>query len=136
VKRDFMGGPIYRALKKLKEGECDESINCEISYRPKETYWLKGDSDKVIVVFSINFEDAIDQSLSRIMLHEMQESRKIVKQSASINYHKDSTKLPPGYLSELGVNPDLANCGLITFTLFKDHLRGGLNGPTFFLQAF
>jgi hypothetical protein len=132
IKRDFIGAPILRALEALKDGSCSSDLNCDIPYRAKEWYWVRSTADKVTVIFSVHFDNKVDESLAKIMLYEMAEC-KIVKQAASINYHRDATKLPPGQLSELNVDPTKANCGLISFTLIKTHLNKGVEVPLYFL---
>jgi len=67
------------------------------------------------------------------MLGELVESNKQVKQSASVSWAENTTKLPPGQMTELGVKPEYSNCGLVCFNLIPSHLLGGLEGPTFFL---
>ena len=140
IKRDFLGAPIALGLQKLKEGKIDESVHCGIPFRQRngvtEKYWVRGQDDKLTVIYTVHYTDEIDQSLAKTMLYEIQESKKIVKQAASISYHKDCSKLPPGQLSELGINPDQANCGLIAFTLYQNHIKEGIDGPLYFLQSF
>ena len=59
-----MGAPIARALLKLKEGKCDSSVNCEIGYRGKEKYWVRGDKDKVTVLYTVHFDNEVDRALA------------------------------------------------------------------------
>ena len=79
IKRDFVGAPIYRALQSLKEKKSTNANNCQIDFRPHESYWIRADGDKVIVLYNIHFDDEIDQTLAKTMLGELIESNKAVK---------------------------------------------------------
>ena len=52
-KRDFMGAPIWRALKNLKSGEGKPEDSCEINYRADEKYWVLAAKGEVTVSFGL-----------------------------------------------------------------------------------
>ena len=136
IKRDFQGAPMYRALKQLKDGNSSEALNCMVPFRDKEQYWVRADSDKVTVIYTVHFEDLMDKSLAVIMLNEMVEAKKHgkVKQPAQVAYHSDVTKVPSGQLTELGLDPERANCGVISFTVFN--IISEVDHYLYFLQSF
>lgn len=73
-KRDFLGAPIWRALKALQEGKTSPSLNCEIPYRKDEKYWIVAGKNDVTVAFSLNFDNKTDKALARIFLLVRMES--------------------------------------------------------------
>ena len=53
-KRDFMGAPIWRAMKAIQNGS-EPSKPCQIDYRKKEKYWVFPDKKDVSVTFEVDF---------------------------------------------------------------------------------
>ena len=78
-KGHFLGAPMYKAFKMLVESininillfsgnKVDESVECEIGYRPKEKYWIISQGDHLQIFYGIHFDDKTDQGLARIIL--------------------------------------------------------------------
>lgn len=65
-----MGAPILRALKAVNaKNATADALNCTIPYWLKEKYWIRiNDKEKMSVIFNVNFEDVVDQTLAREML--------------------------------------------------------------------
>lgn len=62
----------------------------QIDYRPNESIWFKLDGDRVIVIFSIFFDDADDVVIGRVFLNEI---GKLVQGAPAVDVHlKDPPK--------------------------------------------
>jgi len=85
----------------------------------EERMWLKADSsDRVTVVFSINFTDADDIIFGKVFL---QEFKKSVAGAPSVDF---IYKTPPLELKEIPQLPRSENIGYVTFVLFDRHFKG------------
>ena len=76
-KRDFMGAPIWRAMKAIKEGK-EPPKPCQIDYRKNERYWVFPDKKDVSCTFEVQFQTIEDVSLGRIFLLELNDSKRQV----------------------------------------------------------
>jgi len=65
----------------------------QIDYRPNESVWFKQDGDRIIVIFSINFDDQDDVVFGHVFLNEF--SKNIAGAPACDTYLKD----PPSELA-------------------------------------
>jgi len=85
----------------------------------EERMWLRADSsDRVTVVFSINFTDADDIVFGKVFL---QEFKKSVAGAPSVDF---IYKTPPLELKEVSQLPRSENIGYVTFVLFDRHFKG------------
>ena len=50
------------------DGSVPDSMGCQVRYRPNEDYWVLPNKTSVVVIFAIDFKDAVDQALARILL--------------------------------------------------------------------
>ena len=70
-----MGAPILRTLRAVKDKKANDSLNCEIPYRLKESYWIRvNDPSKMSLIFNVNFEDKIDLVLAQEILAQLVEA--------------------------------------------------------------
>eukprot|EP01123_Difflugia_compressa_P000355 TRINITY_DN10447_c0_g1_i1.p1 TRINITY_DN10447_c0_g1~~TRINITY_DN10447_c0_g1_i1.p1 ORF type:complete len:300 (-),score=40.64 TRINITY_DN10447_c0_g1_i1:162-1061(-) len=84
-----------------------------------ERFWLKADSsDRVTVVFSINFNDADDIVFGKVFLSEFKKS---IPGAPSVDF---VYKNPPLELSQVKDLPRSDNIGYVTFVLFDRHFKG------------
>lgn len=92
-----MGAPIFRALKAVLAKNAEKTLDCAIPYRLKESFWIRiNDKEKMSVIYNVNFDDEIDRVLAKEILDQMSQAQKLVKQSASVAYMPDASKLPAG----------------------------------------
>jgi actin related protein 2/3 complex subunit 2 len=133
-KSDFMGAPIRKALLDIKE-ENKENYLIEIPYRRNEKYWIKKMDDNALIYFSINFTDATDIALAKIMCNELKDSKKISSQAVSVNYYPkiDGSS---DIMAELKVDPKKSSCGVISFSLASVHVKKNFETATYFLTTF
>ena len=107
----------------------------EIPYRADEKFWVISSKSEVTVHFSLQFDNITDKALARIFLLEFSDSKRYVKNPPSIIYHDN--KFPESVLS---VFPDASkekySNGVISFTLFPGHFKGGMDQPISFLSGF
>jgi len=115
-KRHLLAGPFKRVFEAIEKGQTTNPIN--IQYRDDESFFIKPESDRAIVVFSIAFRDSDDAVIAKIFLQELEQARKTMSNAPSVSY---SQKEPPMELRGL---PQLAgkDHGYVSFVLFKDHI--------------
>ena len=76
-KRDFLSAPIRMAMNMVLAGK-DGFKACQINYRKDERFWVFGSSNDVSCTFEVNFDSVTDQSLARIFLLELNDSKRNV----------------------------------------------------------
>ena len=68
--RHMFAGVFHAMFSKAAARSGDGKL-VQIDYRPNESVWLKQDNDRVIVIFSIFFDDPDDAVIGRVFLTEM-----------------------------------------------------------------
>lgn len=134
LKAEFMGAPIRKALLDLKE-ENKETYMIEIPYRATEKYWVKKTENNVIVYFSINFKDATDIALAKIMCNELKDAKKISSQAVTVMYYQKLDQ-SSDIIGELKITQKDCSCGVISFALSSVHLKKNLETAVYFLATF
>jgi len=76
-KRDFLSAPIWKAMQAILKGTVPPKP-CQIDYRKDEKFWVFGAAKDVSVTFEVNFSSTEDQSLARIFLLELNDSKRNV----------------------------------------------------------
>lgn len=76
-KRDLLSAPIRRAMNAVVNGTSPPAP-CQIPYRKNEKYWVFPESKDVGVTFEVQMDGVVDQSLARIYLLELKDSRRAV----------------------------------------------------------
>eukprot|EP00831_Metopus_contortus_P025424 TRINITY_DN2190_c0_g1_i9.p1 TRINITY_DN2190_c0_g1~~TRINITY_DN2190_c0_g1_i9.p1 ORF type:complete len:235 (-),score=46.95 TRINITY_DN2190_c0_g1_i9:55-723(-) len=122
---DFLGAPIERALKELQlKGTVSDSQGCQIKYRDTEEYWVTPNKTSVIITFSLDFKDPVDQGLARILLLEFHDSK---RRMTSMKNPPDSKyfdlSVPLG-LEKYNVDLKNYSNGFLAFTVFKGNVEG------------
>ena len=137
-KKDFIGAPMRRALKSLAvdaKGSGNPNDSCEIPYRIDEKYWVVAAKTEVTISFALQFDNQTDRALARIFLLEFSDSKRYVKNPPAIMYH--DINFPPA-ITKLFPSADKVkySSGVISFTLFHNHLKDGMEQPLAFLTGF
>lgn len=127
-KRDFLGAPIRRAMKAVAEGTGASLKPCQIDYRKDERFWVFPSAGDVNCTFEVNFESSTDQSLARIFLLELHDSKRSVQNAPSVLYHdkkfpENVTRLFPGAMQSRTSN------GSISFAVSSAHIKKGIDEP-------
>lgn len=133
-KRDYVGAPIYAAMKAAQSGEKFEAV--EVPYRSDEKYWVFSDKGEVTVIFGLNFHTDLEKVLARIVTIELKNNAGVAN-SAGITFHDKVEDRPenlkfkfPKAMKESYTN------GMVSMKLSKTHLDKGLNQPLTFLVGF
>jgi actin related protein 2/3 complex subunit 2 len=88
LSRNMMAGIFHAMFDKAAKREAGQLV--QLDYRPGESIWFKPEGDRVIVIFSIFFDDADDVVIGRVFLSEI---GKLVQGAPSVDVHlKDPPK--------------------------------------------
>jgi actin related protein 2/3 complex subunit 2 len=129
-----MGAPIRKALNEIKE-ESKDTYTLTIPYRSTEKYWVKKGENSVILFFSINFSDATDIALAKIMCGELKDTKKISSQAATVGYYQKESQNAELY-QQLGVTQKDASCGVISLAITSIQVKKNLETAVYFLTTF
>jgi len=113
LKRHVLAAPFKKVFTAVEKGQTHPMI--VVDYRDGEAIYIKGDQDRVTVLYSINFKDQDDQVLAKTFLQEFSKS---ISGSPSVSY---SQKEAPGELSGVAGVKEGEGRGFVTFVLFKNH---------------
>jgi len=119
MKRHALGAPFYKVFTDVEQKKPGSLV--EIRYRDDEAFYIKPESDRVIVIFEMAFRDLDDVVLAKLFLQEYQDARKSMNNAPSVSY---SQKEPP---LELKGVPNLRvkeGTGYVSFVLFAPHISG------------
>jgi actin related protein 2/3 complex subunit 2 len=114
LKRHLLAAPFKRVFASVEKGAPTNQV-VTIQYRDEEAIYIKGEKERVTVIFSINFRDAGDQVLAKVFL---QEFNKAISGAPSVSF---SSKEPPGELKGVPGATGSETKGFVTFVLFTNH---------------
>jgi len=114
LKRHILAAPFKRVFAAVEKGSASGQV-VTIQYREEEAIYIKGEKERVTVIFSINFRDAGDQVLAKVFL---QEFNKAISGAPSVSF---SSKEPPGELKGVPGATGGESKGFVTFVLFTNH---------------
>jgi len=126
LKRNALAGPFYRAFTDVEQKKGNGQI-VEIKYRDDEAFYIKTESDRVIVIFYIQFKDPHDQVFAKVFLQEYQEVRRTMSNAPSVTY---SQKEPPLELKGVRNLKSQDSNGFVSFVLFAPHVSGNKKEKT------
>jgi actin related protein 2/3 complex subunit 2 len=119
LKRNCLAAAFYKAISDVEGKKGSDVI--ELKYRDEEAFYLKPESDRLIVIFSIQFKDADDVVVGKVFLQEYADARKTISNAPSVSF---SQKEPPLELKNIrGLKAD-GSQGYVSFVLFAPHLTG------------
>lgn len=135
-RRNFYAAPFEKAFEGVKNGKA--APKSEHSCRSTERIWIIPGVDQVTVFFGISFEEGTDKSIAKLILYELEEARRQVKNAPSVTkMHED--RIPEALVNEfpnLKGQPLKFSNGLIGMTLFKHHIIPNYDKPADFLSGF
>ena len=76
LKRDVVGAPLWVSFKALLGGVMPPRTYYIVPYRPTETMYIVPSDDLVVVVYSIVFDNHVEQAIARVFLQEISIARK------------------------------------------------------------
>jgi len=120
LKRNAFAAPYYKVITEIEQKKPVGGL-IEIRYRDEEAVYLKPESDRLIVIFSIQFKDADDVVFAKVFLQEYADARKYMTNAPSVTY---SQKEPPGELKGVRGLRVGENQGYVSFVLFASHITG------------
>jgi len=126
LKRHALAAPFYKMFADIEAKKGGGPI-VELRYRDEEAFFLKPESDRLIVIFSIQFKDADDVVYAKVFLQEFQDARRTMSNAPSVNY---SQKEPPLELQGVKNLRAGANNGYVSFVLFAPHITGAKKEKT------
>jgi len=120
LKRNALAAPFYRVFADIEAKKSAGNL-IEIKYRDDEAFFLKQESDRVIVIFHIQFRDSDDQVLAKVFLQEYQDARRTMSNAPAVTY---SQKEPPLELKGVRNLKVQESNGFVSFVLFAPHISG------------
>ncbi|WOK98578.1 actin-related protein 2/3 complex subunit 2A isoform X2 [Canna indica] len=124
VREVVLGAPLRFVLKNLTTKtvapEMDQLI--ALVHRPKESFFLVPQAEKVTVVYPMRFQDSTDIVLATSFLQELVEARR----SAGLNNAPSCmwSSSPPLELKGAPAQALTANAGFVTFVISPRHVEG------------
>jgi len=118
LKRHLLAAPFKKVFQAVDAGQVPSGV-IAIEYREDEAIYIKAEQDRVIVIYSINFKDAGDQTLAKIFLQEYVDARRNINNAPTVNH---STKEAPGELKGVPGVKETDTHSFVTFVLFKNHI--------------
>ncbi|KIW66825.1 hypothetical protein PV04_06119 [Phialophora macrospora] len=93
-----------------------------IHYREEEAIYIKASHDRVTVIFSTIFMDAVDRIFAKVFLQEFVDARRRAIQNAPQVLFRSDPPLELQGLRGVGKTGEKGEMGFITFVLFPRHL--------------
>jgi len=125
LKRHALAAPFYKVFNDIEAKKPGTLV--EINYRDDEAFYLKPESDRCIVIFSVRFKDADDVVLSKVFLQEYADARKTMSNAPSVTY---SQKEPPMELKGVRNLRVGEGQGFVSFVLFQPHIAAAKREKT------
>jgi len=119
LKRHLLAAPFKKVFKAIEAGQNAGGV-IALDYREEESIYIKGDADKVIVIFSINFKDPGDQVLGKLFLQEYANARRDINNAPAVSY---STREAPLELKGVPGVKETDTHSYVSFVLFKPHFQ-------------
>jgi hypothetical protein len=97
----------------LIEKQCPSSI--VIKLNKDNNLYVVPMIDKVILIFGINFQQKTDMSLAKVLLQEMEDAKRHVRNTIEVKYYPDFSR-PPSELKEIEQNYKQYSNGFVSFS--------------------
>jgi len=127
LKRHALAAPFYKVFADVEAKKPAAANLIELAYRDGEAFYLKQETDRIIVIFSIQFKDADDVVFAKVFLQEYQDARRTMSNAPSVTY---SQKEPPLELKGVRNLRVGENNGFVSFVLFQPHISGAKKEKT------
>jgi len=126
LKRNSFAAPFYKVFADVEAKKGGGPL-IELNYRDDEALYIKPESDRAIVVFSIGFKDPDDIIFAKVFLQEYADARKTMSNAPSVTY---SQKEPPLELKGVKNLKTGDAQGYVSFVLFAPHVSGNKKEKT------
>ncbi|GMH20822.1 hypothetical protein Nepgr_022664 [Nepenthes gracilis] len=124
VREVVLGAPLRVILENLASRSLTPDIGRLVAlvHRPKESFFLVPQAEKVTIVFPMRFKDSIDTTLATSFLQEFVEARRTAGLSnAPFCLWSPSQPLELGGVSDEALS---ANAGFVSFVILPRHVEG------------
>jgi len=121
MKRHALAAPFYKAIADVEAKKPAAANLIEIRYRDDEAIYIKQETDRIIVIFTIMFKDQDDVVFAKVFLQEYQDARKTMSNAPSVLF---SQKEPPMELKSVKNLKVQQGQGFVSFVLFASHITG------------
>jgi len=118
LKRNVLSQPFLRIFKSVANKSPITGCT-RIQYRDDESFYIKTEGDRAMVVYSIRFRDPDDQKFAKVFLSEFADARKSMRGVPSVTF---SQRDPPLDLQGVDGVESGDNVGFVSFVLFDQHL--------------
>jgi len=124
-KRHCFSAPFNKVFADIEAKKGGSLI--EIPYRDDESLFIKPETDRCIVVFSMGFKDPDDIILAKVFLQEYADARRTMSNAPSVSY---SQKEPPLELKGVRNLRVGESQGFVSFVLFQPHMASAKKEKT------
>ncbi|OQS00899.1 actin-related protein 2/3 complex subunit [Achlya hypogyna] len=119
LKRNILSAPFDHCFLALHADQSSSLSPIQIPFRRQETVYVLPQADRIVIVFSVAFQDKTDQAIARIFLQEFAEARRHVNNAPPVSFGKD----PPLELRGVpNLRQSLDHVGYLSFAIFKTHI--------------
>lgn len=133
LKFHALGAPFQKYFKAVQEGK--QAKAGKVHLTPDTTIYFSPKSDRVVVIFSINFQDKRDQVVARVFLNSMVDVKRSLGTAPVVSYDMN----PPNEMKQdFQVVDKIHNCGFISFGVLPRHVSSQekIDLATGLLQSF
>ncbi|CAI5723344.1 unnamed protein product [Hyaloperonospora brassicae] len=119
LKRNIIAAPFEQCFEALQNGNANTLSPVQIPYRRNETIYVLPQADRIVIVYSVCFDDKTDQAIARVFLQEFVDTRRTVNNAPPVAFGKDpplELRGAPG----LRNSPDLV--GYLSLAIFPTHV--------------
>jgi actin related protein 2/3 complex subunit 2 len=120
LKPNVLGGVFEYYFGALLDGK-PQSSPFKFSLRSDTQVFFFPKSDRVTVIFSLDFQDKVDTAIAKVFMQEFVDARKRLGAAPPCGFGVQ----PPLELKEFNITEPGKNLGYISFAVMKSHLEGG-----------
>jgi len=132
IKTIAVGGVFDRYFTPLLAGK-PLTDSFQFQLRPDTTLFLIPKSDRLTVIFEVDFVDEVDAALAKVFMQEFVDCRKRLGAAPPCTFSQNA----PLELKEFGVTEPTKKLGFVAFAVMKGHLERNLKEKvTTVLQTF
>jgi len=127
MKRDVVGAPLWVCFRSLLAGARPPRSHYTVPYRKNEVMYVVPSDDLVVVVYSVHFDNHVEQAIAKVFLQEIVISRRQARDlmaAPSVTFSTD----PPHELKQiagLSLNPPKDFIGYISLAISKRIVESG-----------
>ncbi|TDH68286.1 hypothetical protein CCR75_003225 [Bremia lactucae] len=119
IKRNILAAPFEQCFAALQSGNASTLGAVQIPFRRNETVYVLPQADRIVIVYSVCFDDKTDQAIARVFLQEFVDTRRTVNNAPPVAFGRDpplELRGAPG----LCQSPDLV--GYLSLAIFPTHV--------------